>query len=247
MKYSVCIELTKKIYNINRIDKEDVEIIAAAFEDRLESFFFSGTEYVIKDVKKFKVFAYENPEDYHTRINGNELVKNEGYFFENRVYFKADSLSRLFSDVTNDFIRKFSTDRNQAKTVFYPYVNKLRIDELTLLSNNNFDLRRLIKLCDEINHTFNNKCYISTIILVRAVLDHIPPIFVKKTFTEVANNYGGKSFKETMLHLDNSSRKIADLYLHTQISNKEDVPLEQQVNFSQSLDLLLSEIIKSLK
>ena len=68
-------------------------------------------------------------------------------------------------------------------------------------------------------------------------------VFGKKYFSEVANSYGGKSFKDAMLHLENSSRKIADLYLHTQIRNKEILPEEQQMNFSQALDLLLSEVI----
>ena len=51
--------------------------------------------------------------------------------------------------------------------------------------------------------------------LTRGLLDHVPPIFGKAKFNEVANNYsgGGRSFKETMHHLENASRKVADAHL----------------------------------
>ncbi len=82
--------------------------------------------------------------------------------------------------------------------------------------------------------------------LTRGLLDHVPPIFGKTTFSEVANNYGGggKSFRETMHHLENAARKIADAHLHTPIRESETLPVAQQVNFSPQLDVLLSEIIR---
>jgi hypothetical protein len=84
--------------------------------------------------------------------------------------------------------------------------------------------------------------------LTRALLDHVPPIFLCAKFSEVANNYAGsKSFKESMKHLENSSRKIADQYLHTQIRQKESLPNITQVSFSNDIDVLLSEICRILK
>ncbi len=47
-----------------------------------------------------------------------------------------------------------------------------------------------------------------------------------------------------MTNLENSSRKIADSYLHTRIRNKESLPNRTQVNFSNDMDVLLSEIIR---
>jgi hypothetical protein len=85
--------------------------------------------------------------------------------------------------------------------------------------------------------------------LVRAILDHVPPIFSCKNFAEVSNNYGGgsKSFKQSMANLESSSRKIADSHLHTQIRSKEILPNKTQVNFSNDLDVLLAEIVRLLK
>jgi hypothetical protein len=77
----------------------------------------------------------------------------------------------------------------------------------------------------------------------RDLLDHVPPLFGKSTFTEVANNYngGGKSFKGTMHHLENAGRKVTDPHLHMPIRKSETLPAAQQVNASQ-LDVLLFEI-----
>jgi hypothetical protein len=52
--------------------------------------------------------------------------------------------------------------------------------------------------------------------LTRAILDHVPPVFGVNTFAEVAINHGGRSLKEAMSHLENGSRKIADLSTFTQ-------------------------------
>lgn len=85
-------------------------------------------------------------------------------------------------------------------------------------------------------------------ILVRAVLDHVPPIFGCKRFSEVANNYSGaKSFKEAMGHLETTSRKVADSFLHIQIRKSEALPTRTQVDFRNALDMLLQEIVRVLK
>ncbi len=127
------------------------------------------------------------------------------------------------------------------------YVNTDRIEELKSIKNSNFDLVKLIRFCEEINICYKNNCLLATGMLVRAITDHVPPIFQKSNFNEVANNYGVKSFKDSMKNLNNSSRKIADSFLHIQIRNKESLPNKLQVNFSQDLDVLLSEIYRILK
>jgi hypothetical protein len=127
-----------------------------------------------------------------------------------------------------------------------PFVSPERLAEIKGVSGTkNFDLSRLHRLCEELNSAADKKSNISTAILVRAVLDHVPPIFGKATFPEVANNYAGtKSFQAAMKHLEESSRKIADGLLHSQVRKSESLPTETQVDFRQSLDLLLSEVVR---
>ncbi len=127
------------------------------------------------------------------------------------------------------------------------YVDTGRLQELRDISNANFDLRRLVALCEELNACAANGCLHATAMLTRAIIDHVPPIFGAKTFNEVASNHGGgKSFRESMVHLSNSARKIADSHLHTQIRTKEVLPTRTQVDFSRDLDVLLGEIVRIL-
>jgi hypothetical protein len=128
------------------------------------------------------------------------------------------------------------------------YVDPERIAELKSINNPNFDLGKLIRTCEELNICFRNRCFLSVVMLVRSIIDHVPPAFGVKGFAEVANNYNGtNSFKQSMQNLSNSSRKIADAHLHTQIRNKESLPNQVQVDFSNDLDVLLGEIVRILR
>jgi len=155
--------------------------------------------------------------------------------------------------IINDKIREKSLEllgatRSTPKTHSSSYVNSSRLTELKILKCKNFDLSRLVKLCEELNITFENNCYFSVAMVVRSILNHVPPIFGCNSFAEVSNNYKGtRSFKSQMQHLEVSSRKIADSYLHTQIRNKESLPNSTQVDFSNDLDVLLGEIYRLLK
>ena len=134
----------------------------------------------------------------------------------------------------------------KTKSGSYDYVNKERIEELKQIGDSKYDLKKLIRFCEELNIDFKNKCYLSTIMVLRAILNHVPPIFNQKNFTEVISNYGGKSFKESMKFLEESSRKIADGVCHEVIRGKEVLPNETQVDFSNNLDQLLAEIYRIL-
>jgi hypothetical protein len=129
------------------------------------------------------------------------------------------------------------------------YISQSRLDELRALRPANFDLRRLIRLCEEIDVSFRNECWHAVAALTREVLDHVPPIFGYGTFEQVANNYGGggQSFKRSMLHLQRSLRNIADAHLHTQIRRSESLPTATQVDFKNDLDVLLGEIVRKLR
>ena len=95
-------------------------------------------------------------------------------------------------------------------------IAETRLDELRALSSSQFDFKKLIRLCEEINTAYGEQCYFATAMLTRGILDHVPPVFGFRTFAEVANNYsgGGKSVKETMQHLESASRRVADAHLH---------------------------------
>lgn len=129
-----------------------------------------------------------------------------------------------------------------------PFVDPERIVALQSLQSGRWDFTRLAALCREINVSAANRCHLSTAMLLRTILNHVPPVLGFGTFKEVASNYGGpkeqKSFKQAMQRLDGSLRAIADMHLHSVIRPQEDVPTAVQVDFAAELDLLLGEVIR---
>ncbi|MBC7838406.1 MAG: hypothetical protein H7Y39_07185 [Nitrospiraceae bacterium] len=123
------------------------------------------------------------------------------------------------------------------------YVNETRISELEAKANPKFDTARLVRLCQELNAAHRAGALMATIMLVRAVLDHVPPVFGVQNFDQVVNNHQwGRSDKKSITQLQASSRNVADAYLHTQMRNRETLPTFQQVDFRSHVDVLLAEI-----
>ena len=167
----------------------------------------------------------------------------------NATAIEGSSLSSKIEREVNFFISSIPITKGNTKTnnTSEDYINSSRLDELKNTENSHFDLSRLIRLCEEINYAHQNNCFMTIAMLLRAIIDHVPPIFSLNKFSEVVNNYSGsKSFKELMASFEKSSRKIADSHLHTHIRSKESLPTFTQVNFSPQLDCLLSEIIRIL-
>jgi hypothetical protein len=137
-----------------------------------------------------------------------------------------------------------STPRQQLGS----FVDPVRLSELKTIPKKEFDLTKLIRICEELDLCFKNECYLAVAALTRALIDHVPPIFKCGTFAEVANNSpGAKSFKESMKHLGESARKIGDAHLHVQIRGSETLPTPTQVDFRNDIDVLLGEIVRLLK
>ena len=135
--------------------------------------------------------------------------------------------------------------RRKAKHI--NYVDPDRLVELSAIKSDQFNLKRLIQMCKELNHCFKRRDFIATIALVRAIADHTPPIFRFDSFSKVWNNASiAKSTRDSFRNLDTHSRNIADAYLHIQARKSETLPTSTQVDFSQSLDVLLGEVVRVL-
>jgi len=128
------------------------------------------------------------------------------------------------------------------------YIQPDKIEAMRSIPCSDYDLQKLIRLCEEVNFAWNSRCYFTTAILVRAIVDHVPPIFGCSKFSEVANNYAGSfSFKKLIGEFEKTLRPLADGYMHEQIRKHEAVPDANSVHFVQPLDKLLEEIIRLLK
>lgn len=176
--------------------------------------------------------------------------------------FKAENL--ILEDVIADWQEKLLMILEQLKAKIYfediddysinlekIYVSDVRINQLKEIENVGFDLMKLIQLCKELNDASRLENYYTVGMLVRTIINHVPPIFLQSNFDSVVNQYKSngntKSFKETIEHLEKSSRKIADSYVHSIVRSQEILPTEVQVDFKQGLDVLLGEIVRILK
>ena len=196
-------------------------------------------------------------------LGDSDLVRGGGYYddeaswnqFRNVVAQRLNWLTTLPAKLKAEEAaperiqaQAFAAGRREVRfnTTARAFVDPDRISELMAIKSDRFDFLKLIRLCEELNINFATECYLATSMLVRGVLDHVAPVFNSKNFHEVANNYSGgsRSFRDSMLNLDNSSRKIADQHLHCQIRTSEVLPNARQVDFGSDLDVLLAEIVR---
>ncbi len=151
-----------------------------------------------------------------------------------------------FPDLTDKLIHNPHLDEARSETPKF-FVDPARIDAFKAYTGTAWDMRKLIQLCEELNVNFQVGNFYSVVYLSRALIDHIPPILGCNSFDEVANNYAGdRSFKKATEQLSKTMKHIADLHIHKQIAPSLSIPNMTQVDFSQSMDFLLGELLTKL-
>lgn len=121
------------------------------------------------------------------------------------------------------------------------------IKSLREATPNTFDASRLAEYCREINSGFTHGNLISCLLLMRAVLNHVPPVFGHTDFSQVVANVS-RSLKDNFEHLDEGLRKIGDLYTHQHMRKKDHLPTPGQVEkFGPQFELLLQEVLTRLQ
>ncbi len=167
-----------------------------------------------------------------------------GGFTGGPSYASVEEASHIIRAAVRAIHRRRATPPATAPGV-KPYVDPSRIVALQQIGGGKWDFTRLVELCRELNVAAANRCHMSTAMLLRTILNHVPPTLGFDTFAQVANNYAGaKSFKASMQRLEGSLRNIADFHLHSPIRSREDVPTATQVDFSADLDVLLGEVVR---
>ncbi|KAM3094117.1 DUF2513 domain-containing protein [Phormidesmis sp. 146-35] len=149
-------------------------------------------------------------------------------------------ISRLqhSSKVTTQEVNKSSREN---------YVDPNIIEELRSVESCEFDLSKVVRFCEELNSSFVAENYIATTLLIRALINHIPPIFGQKTFPQVVSQVS-KSRRELFSPLENVARDVADLHNHDLVRHKENLPTRNQVEpFKPNLEVLLQELIVEIQ
>jgi hypothetical protein len=121
------------------------------------------------------------------------------------------------------------------------------IEDLSKVKSDQFDVTKLTGYCKEINSSFYHGNVVGCLLLMRTVLNHVPPVFGHRNFGEVTAN-AGKSIKDNLEHLESGLRKLADLYAHQPIRKKEQYPTKSQVEpFRPQFEVLLHEVLGRLQ
>lgn len=144
-----------------------------------------------------------------------------------------------------DYLKEASENPNYQKDAANnaAFLNTDVLLELKAIKTRRYDTTKLVKFCEEINDSYSRANYLSCSFLIRAVMNHIPPIFGFEKFSQVVAS-SGKSVKAVLSHLQDQARPIADLHTHILIRSKEQLPSKHQIEpYKASFEILIQEII----
>ncbi|WP_406751830.1 hypothetical protein [Aquirufa salirivi] len=237
---------------MSQVPEDDLQKIVTAYDNGEGSVFINGERRSLYELVKIKVFTYNDSWDTWNAFVNSVEVKPYYEFssLTGKIAIGIPALAMKGTDVTKDYFNrdygwKKKSDSENIFMLKKQYISHERIEYLKTVKSEKHDFRKLIRICEEINITYNLDCFYAVGGMLRSLIDHVAPIFGYTNFGEVTNNYnGGKSFKEAMQQLEKSMRKISDSFLHTSIRSSEVLPVANQVEFIAPIDLLLSEIIR---
>ncbi len=127
-----------------------------------------------------------------------------------------------------------------------PFIDVGIVKELRELTSDKFDLCKLVRFCEELNDAYGRGNYLSSILLIRAIMNHVPPIFGQTKFSQVVAN-AGRSLKNVLERLS-EARSIADLHTHATIRRNEPLPTKNQVEPNKtSFEHLIQEVIVQVR
>jgi hypothetical protein len=141
----------------------------------------------------------------------------------------------------------FAVARPTASNLNIEFIDGELLQQVAEIRSSRYDCTRLVSMCRELNSSYAHGNVHAVAMLVRAILDHVPPIFGCEKFSQVAAQVSGKSLKHSFERLDVQSRKVADKLLHSHIRDREMAPTLTEVAFNSELAQLLSEVCRLLK
>jgi len=148
-----------------------------------------------------------------------------------------------------DYLNEIKDDENYSERMRTnnSFVDEKVLKKLKNIKNPNFDLSKLIRFIEELNEAYKYGNYLSSILLLRAIMNHIPPIFGLSTFSQIVAQ-SHRSIKSILGRLEEDARPIADLHTHIMIHKLEHLPTKNQIEpYKSSLEILLNEIINKLE
>jgi hypothetical protein len=118
--------------------------------------------------------------------------------------------------------------------------------KLKALGRQRLDPTKLIRMCEELNDAYARANYVSAVLLLRAIINHVPPVFGATTFSDVVAQ-SGRSVKAILARLNEDARPIADLHTHVVMRATEHLPTKNQIEpYKASFEVLIQEVLVRL-
>jgi len=179
-------------------------------------------------------------------------------------------MEHMIKDIDEDIDTSFVSEAHRLRAQIMPIIDYLRdcsknpeyservvvnrnfveseiVDTIRNIQHARFDLGKLIRFVEELNSAYESGNYLSTILLLRAIMNHVPPIFGADTFAQMVA-CSGRSVKKILQRLDENARPIADLHAHMTIRKTEHLPTRNQIEpYKSSLEILLNEAISKIE
>jgi hypothetical protein len=236
------------------ITDEQLHKVIAAYLAGDNNFTLSGeTFYFGQWVSVFKIFENKSGLS-KDELKNLQSENGAGSGFFSYTHFTIDQLRGLGVDLTDQLVgdKSFGCNREKAIEENTNFVNSKRIQELVELDGKcPYDLYKLISLCKEINSNYIQHNYYSVTLLLRTVLNHVPPAFNgKESFDQVLSEFQGpkhKTKREILSRIQELQRKLADMVTHERLKKFEPEMTVQQVSFIPEIDYLLQEVISELR
>jgi len=195
----------------------------------------TGYRYVLVQIQRLATPLL--PEAEAARLKAIDVGVNSIY----TAYDARAELDALLPDI--DAALKRADDSALAVGGSAWFIDPSLIEQLASAHSPNFDVAFLVRLCREINSCFAHGNFVATTLLMRAVLNYVPPLFGHETFPQVVANIG-RSLKDSFDHLENGLRRVADFHTHRRIGPAESYPSSAQIEpFKPQVELLLQQVV----
>jgi len=126
------------------------------------------------------------------------------------------------------------------------FLNTEVLIQLKAVQGARLDLTKLVKMCEELNDAYARGNFISSALLLRAIMNHVPPVFGATTLSEVVA-HAGRSVKAILARLNEEARPIADLHTHFLMRRAEHLPTKNQLEpYKAGFEVLMQEVLVSL-
>ncbi|TNC23726.1 hypothetical protein [Amycolatopsis alkalitolerans] len=128
------------------------------------------------------------------------------------------------------------------------YVDQALIDKLEAAqAGTKWNLKKLLQLLRELNENYASENVYACHALLRAILDHVPPIFGQPNFGSVASQYRPRSSDKKYSENLEKFRLQADDAMHRQVREREDILQFDDLPLRAWVNRLVDEVIAILE